>query len=126
MAGSMIGTINKLQKAINAKNGRVIINHTQFYSEQSKRAIGQYTIKQAYWNEEKGRTESYELFSSYSQLQTVLFLRDYWFHMNHWKIPEDNKEWIEFREKYYASHAQEHMTIYEEDKIWEESGKLES
>ena len=126
MAGSMIGTINKLQKAINAKNGRIIINHTQFYSEQSRRAIGLYTIKQAYWNEEKGRTESYELYSSYSQLQTVLFLRDYWYHMNHWKIPEDNAEWINYRNKYYASHVTDGKTIYEEDKEWAENGKLES
>lgn len=121
MAGSMIQTINKLQKAINAKNGRIIINHTQFYSEQSKRAIGLYTIKQAYWNEEKRRTESYEIYSSYSQLQTVLFLRDYWYNMNHWKIPDDNKEWIAMREKYYASHQQETPTIYEENVQWEEN-----
>ena len=126
MAGSMIQTINKLQKAINAKNGRVIINHTQFYSEQSKRAVGLYTVKQAYWNPDKGRTESYEIYAAYSQLQIVLFLRDYWYHLNHWKIPEDNKEWIAMREKYYASHVIEGKTIYEEDKEWAENGKLES
>ena len=124
MAGSMIVTINKLQKAINSKNGRVIINHTQFYSEQSRRAVGMYTIKQAYWNDTKGRTESYELYSSYSQLQTVLFLRDYWYHMNNWKIPEDNEEWIELRNKYYASHVQDTKTIYEEDKEWADQGKF--
>lgn len=126
MAGSMIHMINKLQKAINAKDGRIIINHTQFYSEQSKRAVGMYTIRQAFWHEERGRTESYELYSSYSQLQTVLFLRDYWYHMNHWKIPEDNEEWIAMREKYYSSHIPEYKTIYEEDKEWEENGNLES
>lgn len=122
-AGSMIQMINKLQKAINSKNGRIIINHTQFYSEQSKRAIGMYTIKQAYWNEDKGRTESYELYSSYSQLQTVLFLRDYWYNMNHWKIPDDNEEWVAMRNKYYESHELEVPSIYEENKQWEDTVK---
>lgn len=104
MPGKLLGTINKLQKAINSRNGRVIIDHTQFYSEQMKSAIPKYTIKQAYWNEDKSRTESYEIYSSYSQLQTTLFLRDYWYKMNNWEIPTDNEQWNKMKANYYAKH----------------------
>ena len=30
-----------------------------------------------------------------------------------------------YRNKYYASHVSEVMTIYEENKLWEDTGKLE-
>lgn len=113
MAGGQIGLINKLQKGINANGGKIIINHTQFYSEQRKGAVGMYTIKQAYWNPEKERTESYEIYSSYSQLQTLLFLRDYWNKMNGWEIPTDNIEWNEAKERYYAKHPE----IQEKDRV---------
>lgn len=113
MPNGMLNTINKLQKAINSRDGRVIIDHTQFYSEQMKAAIPKYTIKQAYWNEDKSRTESYEIYSSYSQLQTVLFLRDYWYKMNNWEIPTDNEQWNGMKANYYNKHP----NIAEEDRV---------
>ena len=85
--------IRKLQTAINTKGERITYNTSQFYSEQKQCPITKYTIKKSYYNKETKRTESTELFSAYSQIQIVLFLRDYWFKLNNIPLPMDNKMW---------------------------------
>lgn len=93
--------IHKLQNAINEKGaGPILYNKTQFYSEQQKRPVNLYIIKKAVWNEKKHHNNYVELFSTTSQIQIVLFLRDYWYEVNGWPIPTDNKIWETAKEKY--------------------------
>ena len=45
----------------------------------------------------KNRDVNIELFSTYSQLQLVLFLRDYWYTLNGWEVPQNNTVWEEIK-----------------------------
>ena len=93
--------IKKLQRAINEKFGeKLLINKTQFYSKDSDRPLEVLVIKQAVWNEEKQRFKYIELFSSASDIQIVLWLRDYWYELNGWEVPTDNEQWQEAKRKY--------------------------
>jgi len=98
MAGSNSTMIHKLQKAINIKYGeKILINRTQFYSEQKKKAITMYTVKKAVWDEEIQKNKNKELFTTTSQLQIVLFLRDYWYILNNKELPTGNEIWNKLR-----------------------------
>ena len=96
--------IHKLQHAINDRGGNILYNTTQFYSQQQERPVTLYIIKQAQWNEERQRTQNIELFSSTSQIQIVLFLRDFWYRMNGWEVPTDNPVWEEAKAAYKKRH----------------------
>lgn len=96
--------IHKLQHAINDKGGNILYNTTQFYSETAKRPITIYIIKQAQWSEERQKTVNTELFSSTSQIQIVLFLRDFWYRINGWEVPTDNPVWEQAKEEYRKKH----------------------
>lgn len=99
MPASNNAMINKLQTAINTTFGaRLLYNKTQFYSKDQERPITLYIIKKAYWDEEKKKTYGVELFTSTSQIQVVLYLRDYWFRCNGWELPTDNEKWNAIRE----------------------------
>ena len=93
--------IHKLQNAINSKGHRLLYNRTQFYSDKEDRPVTMYKISKAIWDEDKQRTTSYEVFSSFSQIQIVLWLRDYWYEINGWEVPTDNEMWNEVKKKYY-------------------------
>ena len=107
MANSNSVMIHKLQNAINSKGYKILYNKTQFYSEQQNRPVTQYTIKQVVEAEPKNtaatnkRHNYLELFKSCSQIQIVLFLRDFWYEINGWEVPTDNQEWNEAKQKYY-------------------------
>lgn len=79
--------------ALNSRGLRILISSSQFYSEQQNRPVTIYHIKQAFVNENTGRTDSIELFKSPSQIQVVLYLRDMWYDINGWEIPDDNEVW---------------------------------
>lgn len=96
--------IHKLQHAINDRGGNILYNTTQFYSKQSERPVTIYVIKQAQWSEERQRMINVELFSSTSQIQIVLFLRDFWYKLNNWEIPTDNPIWEQAKEEYRKKH----------------------
>ena len=86
--------IHKLQMAINSKGERITYNTSQFYSVDQDRPVTKYIIKKAIPDEDNPRrTHTVELFSAYSQIQIVLFLRDYWFKLNGMELPTDNKMW---------------------------------
>lgn len=92
--------IKKLQNAINTKfHERLLYNKTQWYSDQQDRPVTTYVIRKAVWNEEKGKSVNIELFKSTSQIQIVLFLRDYWYRLNGWEVPTDNPMWEKVKEK---------------------------
>ena len=92
-------TIHKLQRAINAHGGRLLYSTAQFYSWEQNRPITVYQIRESYWDENSGKTKSKELFKATSQIQIVLFLRDYWYNMNGWEVPTTNEKWNKIRER---------------------------
>lgn len=107
MAQSNSVMIHKLQRAINDNFGqKILYNKTQFYSEQQDRPVTVYVLKQATWDSEKKRNRNIELFSTTSQIQTVLFLRDLWYELNGWEVPTDNEEWNKAKAKYMEKHGE--------------------
>ena len=97
--------IHKLQNAINQKyDARILYNKQQWYSMEQNRPVNQYVIKKAYQDADTGKTKYLELFSSCSQIQIVLWLRDYWYELNGWEVPQDNEMWNKAKEKYMEKH----------------------
>lgn len=106
MAKAFGPQIKKLQKAINEKfDAKLLINKTQYYSKDAERPLEMLVIKQAIWDEDKQRFKNIELFSSASDVQIVLWLRDYWYTMNGWEVPTDNEEWNRAKEQYNRRHS---------------------
>ena len=91
--------IKKLQHALNERGLKILYQTHQFYSEDQQRPVTSYVIKQAVWDEKKHRNVNVELFSSFSQIQIVLFLRDMWYQVNGWEVPTDNEQWNKVKEK---------------------------
>lgn len=88
--------VKKLQTAINQTSPvKITINTGQWYSPEKNRTVNQYTVKQVIIDE-NGK-KNIELFKTYSQLQIILFLRDYWYKLNNWEIPTDNITWEEVK-----------------------------
>lgn len=84
--------IRKLQIAINNKGYKLLLDRSQFYSDSQNRPITMYKISQAI-ADGSGRNKKQKLFDSTSQIQIVLFLRDFWYWINDWEIPQDNEMW---------------------------------
>ena len=99
-------TIKKLQRAINDKfDYRVLVNKTQFYSEDSCRVLEYISVKRSIYDEEKKKNRNIELFSSSSDVQIVLYLRDLWYELNGWEVPTDNEKWVKAKQKWMEKHA---------------------
>ena len=110
MAQSNSTMIHKLQQAINQNFGqKILYNKTQFYSERQDRPVTLYILKQAVWDNDRKRNKNIELFSTTSQIQTVLFLRDLWYELNGWEIPTDNEEWSKAKQHYQEKHGKENI-----------------
>lgn len=111
--------IKKLQMAINQKFGeQLLYERRQFYSHEQKRPVNMYYIKKAFYNRDRRKTESVELFKAASQIQIILYLRDYWFELNGWDVPTDNMEWnmIKIKAKLDKSVLREELKMK-----WEET-----
>lgn len=91
--------ILKLQQAINFKgspeDGRIAMSTSQFYIEERQRMVTVYTIYKNVYAD--GRVTKTELFHSSSQIQVLLFLRDYYYKMTGQEIPNDNEKWNEIK-----------------------------
>lgn len=97
--------IKKLQKAINENfDAKILINKTQFYSKEADKPLELLVIKKAVWDNDKQRYKNIELFSTPSDIQIVLWLRDYWYELNGWEVPTDNEEWTKAKERYEERH----------------------
>lgn len=96
---SNLTMIKKLKRAINAKGEKLLYNVSEFYSEDAQREITVYYIKKAVYNKKTGRNQNVELFHSGSQIQIVLFLRDYWYKLNNIPLPTSNEKWNKIRKK---------------------------
>lgn len=91
--------IKKLQSAINGRGGRLLYQTSQFYSDSQDRPVTIYYIKEARDVPGQKKKKNVELFHSASQVQIVLFLRDYWYQMTGQELPTDNVMWNGIRER---------------------------
>ena len=92
--------IKKLQTAINQRFGeQLLYERRQFYSEKENRPVNVYTIKKATYDRTQKCSGSKTLFKSTSQLQVILYLRDYWYECNGWDIPWDNAMWNDVKRR---------------------------
>lgn len=112
MPSSNSQMLYKLQYALNSKGMRILCNRSQFYSEQQNRPITIYKISQSVNDEVSGKNRHIELFSTPSEIQAVLFLRNLWYMINNKEIPPTNqmkgaeefeRKWNEFYEKFNAT-----------------------
>ena len=90
-------SINKLIEALNQRGLMLMYNRKQFMGKEGK-PHNLYTVAQAVWNPDKGKYGSVEIYKSTSTVRVVLFLRDLWFKVNDWELPQDNEMWNEIRE----------------------------
>ena len=101
MATNFGTMIVKLQKACNQKfDAKLLYNKAQIYSEKADKPITILSVKKAVFDKKTGKTKNVEIFNTTSELQVVMFLRDYWYELNGWEIPKDNEEWEKAKEKY--------------------------
>lgn len=105
--------IHRLQIALNSKGQRILCNRSQFYSEQQNRPVTIYKVSQSVFNEQTGKNQHIELFSSASQIQVVLFMRNLWFLIQGREIPPTNEmkgaaefsaKWRQFEEEWRETH----------------------
>ena len=91
---SNIKTIKKLQLAINMNCPiRILYTTNQFYSVSKQMPVTKYCLRKATLDYEKNHSDSEEIFSTYSQLQIILFLRDLWYVYLGKDLPTDNELW---------------------------------
>ena len=97
--------IKKLQRAINQKSEeKILINKTQLYHDDSKIITEIICVKKAIWDQTRQKNKYIELFHSSSDVQIVLYLRDYWYELNGWEVPTDNEEWNKIKKAYLDKH----------------------
>ena len=89
MPRSNLDMIYKLQVALNAHNMRIILSRQQFFSEEQNRPVTIYKVSQSRATDI--RVQHIELFTSASQIQIVLFLRNLWYAYNGNPIPPTNQ-----------------------------------
>lgn len=88
--------IKKLRNAINLKGHKITYSTTEVFLENQPFPSKLYTIKKA--NEQSnGKNKYEELFKTFSSIQIVFFLRDYWYILNDLKLPTDNPKWNTIR-----------------------------
>ena len=108
MAKRFNSTIKKLQRAINTKiEDKILVNKTQIYHHDTDIVTEMIIVKKAVWDNEKQRNKYQELFHSSSDVQIVLFLRDYWYELNGMEIPKDNEQWNKIKEKLAMKETEE-------------------
>lgn len=107
MASSFQSMIKKLQTACNQKfDAHILYNKRQFYGDNKKRRspITMHVIAVAVYDEDNERYKNIELYASASEINVVKFMRDYWYELNDWEVPTDDKEWLETKQKYMDRH----------------------
>lgn len=100
MAGSYLHTAKRLQTACRKQFGvKLLLNSRQWYSEDKDMAMTMYIIQRVDIDSD-GRHKNIELFKTYSQVQLLLFMRDFWYELNGWEVPTDNERWEAIKKKY--------------------------
>lgn len=98
-------TIKKLQQALQFEGELILITTSQFYSMDKHKTVTRYHIKKQIQSGEKFKSSQVELFSSCSQIQITLFLRDYYYEVKGYEVPHDNPIWEQAKAKYYEEHS---------------------
>lgn len=102
MPGAQSQLIKKLQRALICEGELVLISTSQFYSVDKQKVVTKYHVKkQVQDTENRMKSTMVELFSSCSQLQVTLFLRDYLYEVQGKEVPTDNQLWNEAKRKYF-------------------------
>lgn len=101
MPAGQTRTIKKLQQALQFEGELILITTSQFYSMEKHTTVTRYHIKKQIQSGEKFKSSQVELFSSCSQIQITLFLRDYYYEVMGYEIPHDNPIWEQAKAKYY-------------------------
>ena len=105
MPAGQTRTIKKLQQALQFEGELILITTTQFWSVDKHKTVTRYHIKKQIQSaDEKNKSSQVELFSSCSQIQITLFLRDYYYEVKGYEIPHDNPVWEAAKAKYFEEH----------------------
>ena len=105
MPAGQTRTIKKLQKALQFEGELILITTSQFFSVDKQQPVTRYHIKKQVQVEgERFKSSQVELFSSCSQIQITLFLRDYYYEIKGWEVPHDNPLWEAAKAKYFQEH----------------------
>ena len=106
MPAAQTQTIKKLQKALLYEGELILITTSQFYSVDKHQTVTRYHIKkQIQSDDNRMKSSQVELFSSCSQIQITLFLRDYYYEIKGYEIPHDNPIWEAAKARYYEEHS---------------------
>lgn len=101
-SGAQSKTIRTLQRALELEGELILISTSQFYSIDKHKVITRYHVKKQVQSEEsKNKSTQVELFSSCSQIQITLFLRDYYYEVKGYEIPTDNEVWNQIKAEYF-------------------------
>lgn len=101
-AGAQSRTIQKLQRALEFEGELITISTSQFYSMDKHKFVTRYHVKKQVQSEEnRHKSNQVELFSSCSQIQITLFLRDYLFELQGKEVPTDNEIWNAAKAEYF-------------------------
>ena len=104
-AAGQTRTIKKLQKALQFEGELILITTTQFFSLEKGTTVTRYHIKkQIQSDDDRYKSSQVELFSSCSQIQITLFLRDYYYEVKGYEVPHDNPIWEQAKAKYFEEH----------------------
>lgn len=104
---SNIKTIKALQLAINMNCPfRILYTTSQFYSVDKQMPVTKYCLRKADIDADAHRSSSVEIFSTYSQLQVILYLRDLWYTWNNIELPTDNTMWNAIKEKNHIDYEE--------------------
>ena len=90
------GTCKKLIKALNVQGANILFNRKEFMGREGLPHT-MYSVSKAYWDDEKGKYGSTELYKSASLVRIIFYLRDMLFLMQGKELPMDNELWNEVR-----------------------------
>lgn len=101
-SGAQSKTIRTLQRALELEGELILISTSQFYSIDKHKVITRYHVKkQVQSDDNRNKSTQLELFSSCSQIQITLFLRDYYYELKGWEVPTDNEVWNQIKADYF-------------------------
>ena len=104
-AAGQTRTIKKLQKALLCEGEYILICTSQFFSVEKQTTVTRYHIKKQVQLEDRYKSSQVELFSSCSQIQITLFLRDYYYEIKGYEVPHDNPYWEAAKAQYFKEHS---------------------
>ena len=104
-AGAQTQTIKKLQRALQFEGEFILICTSQFYSIDKHKTVTRYHVKKQVQSlDDRNKSSMVELFSSCSQIQVTLFLRDYYYEVTGQEVPHDNEYWEQCKADYFKEH----------------------